>query len=588
MNYKYMLELNNQFESFLDSVPRNKQMDDKIEVFVNTMADKELRKVATYFRLKESDFDNRVIALLICVAIVFSVEKTEDYAVREIFKIIHPTVLAIYVPQIIKMIKLGILRKDAWLGLNTPINEDRVSLNTDAIFNLQILRNVLRGESNPYKNVKAIAEEPDIYQYFDAVFNADYEQVDDHLSEFIYTLFNFKLKNIEHLYKCLGISQSTYLRMKQGNLRGIVSNTVKRVRDFINIVSICMHDKECMVFPCLRQMYKRQELAMYITQQMISGEHPFIKHNLFEFSTCDSASDATIKITEFLADILFGEQASFFMASTSSTNCDVIDNNDIKGKELFYNASNQHDIDTLFSLIEESNFKKITHRLEMKGLPQGLTILLYGPPGTGKTETVLQLAKATNRNIIKVDISNVRDKWVGETEKHVKAIFKSYRSRCSSKGACPILFLNEADAVISKRTSIGTNAGVDKMENAMQNIILDELENFTGICIATTNLIKNMDGAFERRFLYKIKLENPTSDVKKKIWQSKMRLSDDLADYVSKSYDFSGGQIDNVVRKISIDEILFDKKLDKQSIKKYCDNEQWSEDNRKTIGFNDD
>lgn len=591
MNYKYMLELNNQFEAYANSIPVNKQKEDYVAKFVDEMAAPELRKVASYFKLKESDFDNRVMALLICISAVFYIDTTmeNDYIIKESFESINTKVLAIYLPQIIKIIKLGILQKDAFLGLVTPINPDRITFYTYIGFNEQIKQNLMRGERSPYKGVKLMTEVPDVYQYFDAVYNADYDQVDSNIVDFIYVFFNLKIKNIELLAKCLNISQIALLKMKEGDLRGVANSTVRRVRDFLNITGICMQEShECSIYAVLRSSYKRQEIAMQIVQRMIDGTHIFIKNGLFEFNSCEDASSATIKMTEFLADVLFEDQAKFFATSISSKNCDVITGKSIQKKELFYNTKNQHDIDTLFSLVEDTNFKKITHRLQLKGLPQGLAILLYGPPGTGKTETVLQLAKATNRDIIKVDISSIRDKWVGETEKNIKAIFRSYKSKYSKKAACPILFLNEADALITKRTSIGTNASVDKMENAMQNIILDELENFTGICIATTNLIKNMDSAFERRFLYKIKLENPTSDIKKKIWQSKIRLSEDVADYVSKEYDFSGGQIDNVVRKISIDEILFGKKLDKKSIKSYCDNEKWSEDNHKTIGFGSD
>lgn len=593
MNYKYLLELNNQFEAFANSIPPNRQKEDYVAKFVEEMAAPELRKVASYFKLKESDFDNRVMALLICISAVFYIDTTfeNDYVIKESFECINTKVLAIYLPHIIKIIKLGVLQKDAFLGLVTPIDPEKINFYTYIGFNDQIKQNIIRGERTPYKGVKLITESPDVYQYFDAVYNADYDQIDSNIADFIYVFFNLniKAKDMELLAKCLGLTQVAYLRMKAGDLRGVATSTVKRVRDFINITGICMKEShECSVFSVLRSSYKRQEIAMQIVQRMIDGTHPFMKNGLFEFNSCEDASSATIKMTEFLAELLFGDQAQFFATSINSKNCDVIVSNSIKKKELFYNTKNQHDIDTLFSLIEDANFKKITHRLQLKGLPQGLAILLYGPPGTGKTETVLQLAKATNRDILKVDISNIRDKWVGETEKNIKAIFKSYKSKYSNKAICPILFLNEADALITKRTSIGSNPGVEKMENAMQNIILDELENFTGICIATTNLIKNMDAAFERRFLYKIKLENPTSDIKKKIWQSKIRLSEDVANYVSKEYDFSGGQIDNVVRKISIDEILFGKKLDKKSIKSYCDNEKLSEDNHKPIGFGSD
>ena len=70
----------------------------------------------------------------------------------------------------------------------------------------------------------------------------------------------------------------------------------------------------------------------------------------------------------------------------------------------------------------------------------------------------------------------------------------------------PILLFNEADAIFGVRKNGAENA-VDKMENTIQNIILQEMEDLNGILIATTNLATNLDSAFERRFLYKIEFE---------------------------------------------------------------------------------
>ena len=79
-----------------------------------------------------------------------------------------------------------------------------------------------------------------------------------------------------------------------------------------------------------------------------------------------------------------------------------------------------------------------------------------------------------------VDVPNLRSKWVGDTEKNIKAVFEDYRHLCNSAEMAPILLFNEADAVLCKRNE-GAVIGVDKMENAMQNIILQEMENLDGI-----------------------------------------------------------------------------------------------------------
>jgi SpoVK/Ycf46/Vps4 family AAA+-type ATPase len=69
--------------------------------------------------------------------------------------------------------------------------------------------------------------------------------------------------------------------------------------------------------------------------------------------------------------------------------------------------------------------------------------------------------------------------------------------------------------------SIGSG-NVDQTENAIQNIILEEMENLDGILIATTNLTENLDKAFERRFLFKIRFDKPTLEAKTNIWKDKI------------------------------------------------------------------
>lgn len=96
---------------------------------------------------------------------------------------------------------------------------------------------------------------------------------------------------------------------------------------------------------------------------------------------------------------------------------------------------------------------------------------------------------------------------------------------------------------------MGAERAVEKMENSIQNIILQEIEQLDGILIATTNLAENMDKAFERRFLYKIQFEKPDLNCRTQIWQAMIPpLNDADASYLAGKYDFSGGEIENIAR----------------------------------------
>lgn len=226
------------------------------------------------------------------------------------------------------------------------------------------------------------------------------------------------------------------------------------------------------------------------------------------------------------------------------------------------------------------------NRLKEKNLPFGITSVFFGAPGTGKTESVYQIAKETGRAIYKVDISNTKSMWFGESEKKIKQIFSTYNSYIETLEQCPILLFNEADAIISKRKE-STSSAVSQTENAIQNIILEELENFKGIFFATTNLFGNMDSAFERRFLFKVEFSLPNEENRFKIWESKLGFlkKEELIQLASIS-DFSGGQIDNIVRKCELEYIVSGAFPDFEKIKNFCSEERNGKTEKIKIGFN--
>lgn len=240
-------------------------------------------------------------------------------------------------------------------------------------------------------------------------------------------------------------------------------------------------------------------------------------------------------------------------------------------KEIFLDERIVKDINQLKNVCSSKSFNKIIKDLKKANLPSGIVSIFYGFPGTGKTASVYEIAKLTKRDVLQVDISSIQSKWVGESEKNTKAIFDEYKRACEILKSKPILLFNEADALISKRLDV-TDA-VGQMNNTMQNILLEELENFEGIFMATTNLIDNMDDAFSRRFLNKIKFDRPTAKTRAYIWKSKLKDLDDKTYEKLSTYDLSGGQIENVSRKYLINKILNQKEFDYNEILNYIKEE---------------
>jgi len=149
----------------------------------------------------------------------------------------------------------------------------------------------------------------------------------------------------------------------------------------------------------------------------------------------------------------------------------------------------------------------------------------------------------------------IQNKWVGESEKNARNVFKQYRKlRKQSQRECILLF-NEADALFSKRVEVSTS--VDSMNNALKNIFLEEMENMEGILLATTNLTGNLDTAFERRFLYKVGFAKPDTQTCALVWKNYFnRIPMEQATQLAKRFDFSPGEICNVRRKYDIEKIL--------------------------------
>lgn len=270
---------------------------------------------------------------------------------------------------------------------------------------------------------------------------------------------------------------------------------------------------------------------------------------------------------------------------SKSTN-GLIKHSSFSPKSLIYNETEQSQISQLSAILTERKFKKVQERLRSAGMREGFCCLFYGAPGTGKTETVNQLARLTGRDIMRVDVDKIKSCWVGESEKNIKAIFTRYRNICKNPGPKPILLFNEADAVLGVRME-GAEHAVDKMENSIQNIILQEMETLDGIMIATTNLTTNLDKAFERRFLYKIRFDKPTFEARTKIWQTMMKgLKRKDARILASRFDLSGGEIENIVRKQSVNAILSGKEaIDMNALSELCAQERIAAASRIHIGF---
>ena len=335
-------------------------------------------------------------------------------------------------------------------------------------------------------------------------------------------------------------------------------------------------------FNKIAAMYDHHSDFNMSQRQFRTGEHILMTRGFIEFANNDGFENRELfKLTDMIKTDLLAELKIKALHNSK----EIIQVKSINEKRLFYNDKEGAQVKQLFTLLEANAFREIQSRLSGSGMRTGFACLFSGPPGTGKTETVYQLAKQTNRNIMAVDISQTKSMWFGQSEKKIKETFKRYRDYVDDSEITPILLFNEADAVFSKRKDVSSSS-VAQTENAIQNIILQELENLKGILIATTNMTDNLDKAFERRFLYKIDFGKPDLQARQSIWQSAIPgLSCESARTLASRFDFSGGQIENIARKRTVEFVLSGTEPDLDKLMLFCGEELISKYQPGRIGF---
>jgi SpoVK/Ycf46/Vps4 family AAA+-type ATPase len=166
---------------------------------------------------------------------------------------------------------------------------------------------------------------------------------------------------------------------------------------------------------------------------------------------------------------------------------------------------------------------------------------MSGPPGTGKTMTAQVLASRLGLELYKVDLSQITDKYIGETEKRLKQVFDQ------AEKSNMILFFDEADALLGKRSEV--KDANDEHANTEVAYLLQRMEEYHGIVLMATNLAGNMDSAFLRRFRYHLVFTLPDEGMRRSLWADALAGIPCVGvqlDYLARQFELSGAQIKNI------------------------------------------
>lgn len=173
----------------------------------------------------------------------------------------------------------------------------------------------------------------------------------------------------------------------------------------------------------------------------------------------------------------------------------------------------------------------------------GLVALFHGASGTGKTLAAEAIATELGMDLYRVDLSGVVSKYIGETEKNLRAVFDE------ADASDAVLFFDEADALFGKRSEV--KDAHDRYANIEINYLLQRIEGFSGIAILATNLRHHLDDAFLRRIHISVEFPMPKASERLEIWQRSFPQAaplDDAVDlgFLAQRFELAGGTIRNI------------------------------------------
>ena len=208
------------------------------------------------------------------------------------------------------------------------------------------------------------------------------------------------------------------------------------------------------------------------------------------------------------------------------------------------NGQTAQQVKDISTWLQHHHFLFEDENLKRKVKP-GYRVLFYGPSGTGKTLTAALLGKEFQKDVYRIDLSQVVSKYIGETEKNLESVFR----RAESKNW--ILFFDEADALFGKRTNVQSSH--DKYANQEVSYLLQRVEDYPGLLILASNFKTNLDEAFIRRFHAVIHFPMPNVSERLQLWQKAMPASllPDASVHLhelAKLYEMSGASILNAVQ----------------------------------------
>ncbi len=317
----------------------------------------------------------------------------------------------------------------------------------------------------------------------------------------------------------------------------------------------------------------------YFQNELLEKRSQLLTNDLIKFSG-DSYMDSVQLTEKSIKSLNILSKKNSLQFSTGSDVVSLIMPDKIQYQEgMVYEESLK--IDFLEQLISEEGYIKAINKLSEENVEtKQIVALLYGVSGLGKSQTVRNLAVKYNRPIIQVNLSQVKDAFVGNTEKNTQEVFNIYKKAVIHFEHCktidgkevgpygtPILYLDEFDSLIPHRDKSGSSSSVGNMYSNMVGIFLTELERTNGIILLSSNLPGAIDTSLHRRINFKFHFGTFSKQNQVRTLQLYFKdFEPTILEEVASVADLTPGNIVNI-RKAYVLESIF-KDIEKEEDKK--------------------
>ena len=341
----------------------------------------------------------------------------------------------------------------------------------------------------------------------------------------------------------------------------------------------------------------------YYQNEIIEKRSPLLTNDLVQFAADEfmnflQITDKTVKALNIV------DKKSNKQFTTGSDLVTLIMPESIKYQDgMIYEDS--LNIDFLDQLISEEGYIKAINKLEQEGVQtKQIVAMLSGLSGTGKSQTIRNLASKYNRPILQVNLSQVKDAFVGKSEANVFELFQCYNRslrhfehyktidgvKVGPYGTA-ILYLDEIDSLIPKRSAIGESSSVGNMYSNMVGIFLTELEKANGIVLLATNLPGAIDTSFHRRINFKFHFGSFSKKNQVRTLQLYFKdFTPDVLEEVASNAELTPGNIVNIRKAYVLESIFkdFNTENEKKGLLTDLVNRELilKQPNRNPIGFN--